>query len=294
MSENQFFTEYAAERESIGETDGSPGAGGIVFESVRSLEQVLVADGVTEIPWAAYKDCAGLKSVSLPESVAEIGSGAFEGCVSLTDVTVPKKVSALEPRVFRNCESLVSIILPEGLVSIGREAFNGCKKLKSVSIPGGVARMEPAAFRDCSSLETVVFQGTPQEIGEGSFLGCAGLSMLDCTAEGLRRFFLSFPLKEKAGILYRYIAGSLRCTTEADGEILRMIRGSFRRLAELAAENDDPGAASALLSICKEPEAAEELARLSDRHHALKIRAMLLERGNADLRKSPADELFLD
>ena len=294
MSENLFFTEYAAERESIGEADGSPGAGSIVFESVQSLEQVLVADGVTEIPWAAYKDCAGLKSVGLPESVAEIGPGAFEGCVSLTEIMIPEKVSVLEPRVFRNCESLVGITLPEGLVSIGREAFCGCRNLRTVRIPGGVADIEPAAFKDCAALEKVVFQETPREIGEGSFLGCDGLSMLDCTAEGLRRFFLSFPLKERAGILYRYIAGSLQCTAEADEEILRMVRGAFHRLAELAAENDDPEAVSALLSVCGEPATADELARLSDRHHALKIRAMLLERENTKIRKSPADELFLD
>ena len=48
------------------------------------LETVIISEGVTYIPFAAFKGCTALKSVIIPESVNVIGDDAFEGCPELT------------------------------------------------------------------------------------------------------------------------------------------------------------------------------------------------------------------
>ena len=63
---------------------------------------VTVADGVTEIGAAAFKDCALLTAVTLPASVEKIGAFAFAKCTALRSVTVPQECE-IDPDAFLEC-----------------------------------------------------------------------------------------------------------------------------------------------------------------------------------------------
>ena len=55
---------------------------------------------VSEIGYAAFKDCTGLTSVVIPDSVSEIVSYAFEGCTGLTSEIFPYSIKGIDEDAF--------------------------------------------------------------------------------------------------------------------------------------------------------------------------------------------------
>ncbi len=70
---------------------------------------LVIPDGVTHIPFSAFRGCDTIRSVVFPDSLTSIGREAFFYCHSLT-----------------------SIVIPEHMESIGTSAFYGCYKLIEV------------------------------------------------------------------------------------------------------------------------------------------------------------------
>jgi hypothetical protein len=80
------------------------------FYKCKSLESVILSEGLETISQRVFYDCKNLKSVKLPNSLKKIGESAFAFC-----------------------ENLISINLPENLIDIGADAFYGTKlNLESV------------------------------------------------------------------------------------------------------------------------------------------------------------------
>ena len=71
--------------------------------------EVVIPEGVTEIGFCAFRDCAGLTQVTIPESVMKIDVFAFYKCVSLTNVTIPIGVTEVESEAFFECDSLIDV-----------------------------------------------------------------------------------------------------------------------------------------------------------------------------------------
>ena len=55
----------------------------------KSLTDLHIAEGITEIEGRAFQDCDALAELHLPESVSVIGNGAFADCDALKNVTLP-------------------------------------------------------------------------------------------------------------------------------------------------------------------------------------------------------------
>ena len=113
---------------------------------------VVIPEGVTEIYWAAFRNCAGLTEVALPSSLRNFGSSAFAGCTGLTQITLPEGVTKISYMAFADCTALTRVTIPEGLIEIEREAFRGCTSLTEIDLPGSVIAIDMDAFRDCTSL----------------------------------------------------------------------------------------------------------------------------------------------
>lgn len=112
----------------------------MLFDCLKSAEQVVIPDGVTLIRQSAFSGCANLKSVTIPDSVTEFGDAAFENCTSLT-----------------------SIIIPDSITSISWYAFADCTGLKSIVIPNSVTFIDERAFYNCTSLTDVYYVGTSED-----------------------------------------------------------------------------------------------------------------------------------
>lgn len=76
----------------------------------ETVTEIIVGEGVTEIPAGAFCHLPALTSVQLPKSLRVIGDGAFLDCPALTAVRLPGGVTTMGERVF---DADVSLMLGE-------------------------------------------------------------------------------------------------------------------------------------------------------------------------------------
>lgn len=82
----------------------------------RSIETIIVPEGIEEIEEYAFFGCARLTEIRLPESLKRIGYKAFGGCTKLTSVELPHNTIYLGPGAFVGCTALTDVkgLNPEG------------------------------------------------------------------------------------------------------------------------------------------------------------------------------------
>lgn len=156
-----------------GITEIPPGA----FLGYYQLSSVHIPDSVTAIERGAFMDCKMLEEIHIPDSVKMIGSdwgqyldcGAFSGCSSLKEITIPEGVEVINRGTFSDCTNLESVTLPDSLTYIGVRAFMRCEHLTSIRIPEGVTSIGAYAFAGCSRLTAVSIPDSVKYIGEGAF-----------------------------------------------------------------------------------------------------------------------------
>jgi len=91
---------------------------------LNGIEELVIAEGVTEIPDFIFQGCSNLRKITFPKSLIKIGNKSFS-----------------------NCKSLLNIKLPENLKEIGLGAFEGCDSLRgSVRLPISIEKIDQNAF----------------------------------------------------------------------------------------------------------------------------------------------------
>ena len=119
---------------------GTGASGGFFYGS--AVEKVVLPEGMTEIPAAAFNGASNLKDVNIPSTVNTIGINAF-AYTGIEELTVPSTVT-----------------------NIGYGAFRGMANLTSVTIEGNI-NIPAYAFRSCVNLETVIIKGEDVTFGSG-------------------------------------------------------------------------------------------------------------------------------
>lgn len=149
------------------------GIRGDVFKGLKSIEEVVVPNTVTEIRGGAFKGCTNLRKVTLSNKLVEIHGGTFMDCKRLSQITIPETVKNIGGEAFMNCYDLNIINLPSGLTEIHGSTFENCYSLDNIIIPEGVTRIGGSAFRQCTSLRNVIVPRSVTEIGSSAFRGTA-------------------------------------------------------------------------------------------------------------------------
>ncbi len=181
------------------------GIGEEAFYENRTLESVVIPDGVTVIGAQAFFGCERLSNLVIPESVTEFGwtwnglldrivGMPFEGTPWLSEkraenplvivngvvldgktcagsVTIPDGTVEILAGAFQENTEIESVTIPDGVLSIGEEAFFGCTRLKEAVLPDSVASIGNYAFMWCDHLENVVFPNRAVEMGRNIFSG---------------------------------------------------------------------------------------------------------------------------
>ncbi|MBR3832849.1 MAG: leucine-rich repeat protein [Lachnospiraceae bacterium] len=147
-------------------------------ERGRTINKVIVEEGITYIGDFAFYGCTYLDSVLLPSSLKSIGDLAFADCPFET-IDIPSGVTSIGQSAFNGCSNLTSITIPEGVKYIERQAFQACSSLTSVTIPDGVIQIGMFAFVDCTGLQTVSIPSSIQNIGNDAFKGCTSLTTVN-------------------------------------------------------------------------------------------------------------------
>lgn len=162
------------------------------FDGCKSLENVIIAIGVTIIGDSAFKNCSSLKNVTFPNSVTEIGQDAFNGCTSLVDVNLPDCLTTLGTMgkcydvgkhsetggAFEGCNSLKKIKIPDHVTQIGSRTFAECTSLIDVEMSKSVIKIGRESFEQCISLQKIEVPDNVAEIGFAAFRGCKRLKII--------------------------------------------------------------------------------------------------------------------
>jgi uncharacterized repeat protein (TIGR02543 family) len=111
-----------------------------VFTNCRSLENVIIGNGVTQLR-GTFDGCTSLTEITIPSSIKSIGSRSFYNCGSLEEITIPSSVENIGSYAFYNCGSLETIIFegvtPPAIYSANTSVFDGCDIMDTVWIPVG-------------------------------------------------------------------------------------------------------------------------------------------------------------
>ena len=159
------------------------GIGRNAFYNNKTLQSVVVPDGVSIIGSSVFQGCTVLKNISLPDGLETIGSSAFSGCKKLKSVNVPKSISKIESNAFYGCSGMSNVVFNENSKTgfkqtIGDWAFYGCSGLETINLTLNVTEIGDRAFSGCSGLEAVHLPDNIKKIGKCAFENCSALTEL--------------------------------------------------------------------------------------------------------------------
>lgn len=89
------------------------------------LEELVLPEGMTEVPGCMCENCRELKKVVLPSTLKKIGNAAFCHCKKLEAIVLPDGLEVIQDDAFGDCVSLKHLELPSSLKYIGLDAFLG-------------------------------------------------------------------------------------------------------------------------------------------------------------------------
>ena len=105
------------------------------FYNCKSLENIILPEGLIEIDDNVFSLCEKLTDIQLPSTLETIGEDAFYYCIALTEIDLPLSLKTIRSDAFTLC-GFEKIELPANLVSIGNKAFNRCESLTTVICHG--------------------------------------------------------------------------------------------------------------------------------------------------------------
>ena len=142
----------------------------------RTIKNIVIPEGVTEIGDFAFFECIELASITIPESVMKIGQLSFGKCEYIKTVhyggTLAQWCAMKNNHEFMDiaehlflCDgmdikALTELVIPEGVTKINYCAFRKCDALTSVVIPESVTEIEDWTFNRCENIKTVRYNGT--------------------------------------------------------------------------------------------------------------------------------------
>lgn len=97
--------------------------------SNTEIEEIILPDGINEIPESAFENCSELEYVNIPEFVNCISDSAFKNCTNLKSIIINSTDIKINSNAFAGCISLNCIMNANSITSIGRNAFSNCSDL---------------------------------------------------------------------------------------------------------------------------------------------------------------------
>ena len=164
--------------------DGIENIPSYAFYYFEELTSVSIPDSVTQIGSYAFTNCKKLDSITLPAGLTRIDYSAFNFCMGFKTIVIPEGTTTIGDSAFINCTNLETVVIPESVTSIGYSAFSGCTKLTSVNIPENIKVIQGYTFANCHSLKTINIPSSVKQIKSYAFYQCYKLEEVELP-EGL-------------------------------------------------------------------------------------------------------------
>jgi len=154
------------------------------------LQQLVIPEGVTTIPYCVFYGCNALTQVKLPSSITTLQMLAFDGCPALKTIHIPAGLKELDENMFddglieyftvdednpyfaadgcgviytKDFQKLVlypsgrkgNYAVREGCTVIGKQAFAECPGLTGITLPSTLQQIEERAFWFCRGIKTI-------------------------------------------------------------------------------------------------------------------------------------------
>lgn len=94
------------------------------FDYSKTIQNVVVEEGITKIGDGLFNNCMILSEVSLPETLTEIGGNAFYNCTAIVEVSIPDSVTKIGDGAFYKCVNLDDVKMSKNIRSVGASAFD--------------------------------------------------------------------------------------------------------------------------------------------------------------------------
>ncbi len=150
----------------------------ICFVPKAIAGDLVLPDGLTEVPSSAFQNCVNLSTVTLSDEVVSIADGAFSGCSGLQEIFMGEKIADIGVQAFSKCPNLVIVSIPSSVKRIQASAFVDCPNLAYVILHEGLEEIGEMAFFNCGMLMGIELPSTLREIGSQAFKGCEGLEVV--------------------------------------------------------------------------------------------------------------------
>lgn len=144
------------------------------FFNCKTIQKLIVSDGVRTIGDKAFFGCDSLVEVSIPDSVTSIGEGVFIGS-KLQGINVDERN--------RTYCSIDGDLYTKDKTTLLQVCAG--KSTAAMMLPAGVKKIAPYAFFDCKNLQKIILPESVQEIGAHAFYNCLKLHQID-NSSGLR------------------------------------------------------------------------------------------------------------
>lgn len=147
------------------------------FNNCYKLADFELPETLTYIGSSAFCNTA-VKEVVIPEGITNLPGSVFSGCSQLASVKLPSTLKAISGYDFAET-SISSIDIPEGVTTVGGRTFSSCTNLETVVIPSTLTELGYNAFTGCSKLNTVTCHAVVPPTASGDFLD--GVDLNHCT-----------------------------------------------------------------------------------------------------------------
>lgn len=120
-------------------------------ESSGEITEVIIGDGIIDLPYSAFGNHSALTSVTIGDGLAYIPPETFIDCPKLTEINFGKNVTFIDGGAFERC-GFKEISIPDSITFINMEAFAYCTELESITIPTSITEIGEDAFKGCEKL----------------------------------------------------------------------------------------------------------------------------------------------
>ena len=127
------------------------------FTYCGSLEELIIPEGITEIPIEMANFTTSLKTLKLPSTIKIIGQQAFRSSNLSNGIIVPEGCTEIVKHAFRGC-SAAYVELPSTLETVGEYAFAENEALTTLCSKAPV--IGDYMFKNCFNLEFVTLENT--------------------------------------------------------------------------------------------------------------------------------------